>query len=79
MKRRRAFVTFVLILVALSAPVIPAYRINGPSFHGTILENGPIVGFGPSGECVEQMLVSLFYLLTDSGPHIVLRAGALCA
>lgn len=69
--------SFVRLSVFL-APIIPAYRINGPLMHGTILENRPIVGSGPKGQCVEQMLVSLFYLL-NSGPKIMLEADALCA
>jgi len=77
MRSRRAFLILVLVVAALFAPVIPAYRINGLCFDGTILGNGPIVGFGPWGQCVEQMLLSLFYLLTDFGPNIVLKSGEL--
>jgi hypothetical protein len=67
-----------LLLIAIPfMPVIPAYRISGPHFPGTFTKAGPIIGFG-KGPCVEQMLVSIFYLFTGVGPSIVLRAGEEC-
>ncbi len=77
MKCRRAFLILVLVVAILFVPVIPAHRINGPHFHGTITENGPIVGFG-RGSCVEQMLVSVFYMLTVLGTKLVLTTAAQC-
>ncbi len=72
MNRRKAFLVLLLILVVLLVPLVPAYRTSGTAYPGRF-----IIGFR-SGECEQQMLVSLFYLLTDFGPNIPLNAGAEC-
>ncbi len=76
-KRRTALLILGLVIVILFMPVIPAYRITVPRFRGTMTENGPIVGFG-RGSCVEQILVSVYYLLTGLGTKIALTAAAQC-
>lgn len=75
MKRRRTFVILALIAAILLAPIIPSHRIAGAMFYGTFTKYGPIVGFG-RGECVEQMLSSLLYLVTGIGPTILLNLSA---
>ena len=72
MSRRRAFLALVLVFVVLLVPLIPAYRISGSAYAGRL-----IIGFR-NGECDQQMLDSLFYLLTGFGPNIMFNARGEC-
>ena len=77
MRHPKVVVTIILIVVIVFfVPVIPAYVVYGVG--ALSVRSKPIIGFGPRGECMAQLLVSLLDLLVGFGPYILVTP-TLCA